>query len=96
MSISERLDHLAALLSDSELLPVILKDEDKRRNIIRNFRIIKSAEKVRVANELRYLKQMERLNYTLSKPEIMYSPIPRRACESMLANCINQYLNSDY
>ena len=43
VSINERLDHLATLLIDSEQLSVLVKDEDKRRNIVKNFRVIKSA-----------------------------------------------------
>lgn len=58
VSINERLDHLTTLLVDSEQLSTLVKDEDKRRNIVKNFRVIKSSEKVRTANEQRYLKQM--------------------------------------
>ena len=72
VSINERLDHLTTLLIDSEQLSVLVKDEDKRRNIVKNFRVIKSAEKIRVANEQRFLKQMEKASTVLSKAEVMY------------------------
>ena len=72
VSINERLDHLTTLLIDSEQLSVLVKDEDKRRNIVKNFRVIKSAEKIRIANEQRFLKQMEKVSTVLSKAEVMY------------------------
>lgn len=67
VSINERLDHLATLLLDSQHLPLLLKDDEHRKNIVKNFRVIKSAEKERIANEQRYLKQMERLSSSLLK-----------------------------
>ena len=72
VSINERLDHLATLLIDSDQLSVLVKDEDKRRNIVKNFRVIKSAEKIRISNEQRFLKQMEKASTVLSKAEVMY------------------------
>jgi hypothetical protein len=58
VSANERLDHLTTLLLDSEQLALLVKDEDRRRSIVRNFRVIKSSEKVRISNEQRYLKQL--------------------------------------
>jgi uncharacterized protein involved in tellurium resistance len=56
---------------DAEQLAVIMKDEEKKRILVRNFRIIKSSEKIRVANEQKYLKQMEKCNKHLAKSEVM-------------------------
>lgn len=71
VSVNERLDHLTTLLLDSEQLTQIVKDEDRKRNTIKNFRIIKSSEKTRILNEQRYLKQMGRVSPFLSKAEVM-------------------------
>ena len=73
VSINERLDHLTILLIDSEQLASLVKDEEKKRNLVKNFRIIKSAEKARIATEHRYLKYLEKHGSNLSKSEVMYS-----------------------
>ena len=43
VSINERLDHLATLVIDSEQILLINKDEEKKRALVKNFRVIKSA-----------------------------------------------------
>lgn len=58
VSINERLDHLTILLIDSEQLATLVKDEDRKRSLVKNFRIIKSSEKNRILNEQRYLKYL--------------------------------------
>lgn len=43
VSLDERLDDLAALLLDSNTLAQAVKDDERRRHLVRNFRLIKEA-----------------------------------------------------
>lgn len=71
VSLDERLDHLAALSLDSTTLSQTVKDEERRRHIVRNFRLIKEAEKSRNNNENRLLKGLERVGSAYTKAEVM-------------------------
>ena len=43
VSINQRFDHISMLTIDSEDMATLIKDDQKKRNMVRNFRLIKSA-----------------------------------------------------
>lgn len=52
---------------DSEDMAALIRDDEKKRNIVRNFRIIKGAEKVRISEEARCISLISKLNRKLTK-----------------------------
>lgn len=48
VSMNQRFDHISMLTIDSEDMHVLIKDDEKKRNMVKNFRVIKAAEKNRV------------------------------------------------
>lgn len=72
VSINERLDDLHLLMMDSEQLGQLIRDEEKRRSIVRSFRVVKAAEKQRIANEQRHLRVVEKCGRSPSRAEIVY------------------------
>lgn len=67
VSINQRFDHISMLRIDSEDMAALIKDDEKKRNIVRNFRIIKSAEKSRITEEAKCIALISKLNRKLSK-----------------------------
>jgi hypothetical protein len=45
----------------------LVKDEEKKRMMVKNFRIIKNAEKNRIIEETKCIGQISKLNRNLSK-----------------------------
>lgn len=58
------------LTIDSEDMPNLIKDDEKKRNMVRNFRIIKAAEKNRITEEAKWISMISKLSRKLSKNEI--------------------------
>lgn len=67
VSINQRFDHISMLTIDSEDMPTLIKDDEKKRNMVRNFRIIKAAEKTRIAEEAKCIAMISKLNPKLTK-----------------------------
>lgn len=53
-------------------MPTLIKDDEKKRNMVRNFRLIKAAEKNRIIEESKCINFISKLNRRLTKHEIMY------------------------
>jgi hypothetical protein len=55
------------LTIDSDDMPTLIKDDEKKRAMVKNFRIIKAAEKNRIAEESKCIGLIAKLSRVLTK-----------------------------
>lgn len=67
VSINQRFDHISMLTIDSDDMPTLIKDDEKKRAMVKNFRIIKAAEKNRIAEESKCIGLIAKLSRVLTK-----------------------------